>query len=111
MCYYYIFLTIPILKYRYEYLDSNIILPTCDQDGKLLMADGPAKAAPIQILNMAFSNHHNPKVPHSLEQGKLIFLMLSYLSAYFFLFLSSRRNLDFSYNFDGFLRLFYDFHV
>ena len=73
MCYYYIFLTIPILKYRYEYLDSNIILPTCDQDGKLLMADGPAKAAPIQILNMAFSNHHNPKVPHSLEQGKLIF--------------------------------------
>ena len=58
-----------ILKYRYEYLDSDIILPTCDQDGKLLMADGPAKAAPIQILNMAFSNHHNPRVPHSLEQG------------------------------------------
>lgn len=56
---------------RYEYLDSDIILPTCDQDGKLLMADVPVKAAPIQILNMAFSNHHNPRVPHSLEQGKV----------------------------------------
>ena len=89
MCYYYIFLTIPILKYRYEYLDSNIILPTCDQDGKLLMADGPAKAAPIQILNMAFSNHHNPKVPHSLEQGKLIFFLNVVLLVYlFFLFVS-----------------------
>lgn len=35
------------------------------------MADVPVKAAPIQILNMAFSNHHNPRVPHSLEQGKV----------------------------------------
>ena len=40
------------------------------------MADVPVKAAPIQILNMAFSNHHNPRVPHSLEQGKVQILKM-----------------------------------
>ena len=56
---------------KLELLDPDIIMPTCNQDGKLLMADLPAKATPVQILNMAFSQMHNPRTPHSLEQGEL----------------------------------------
>jgi len=79
---------------RHEYLDSDIIRPTCDQDGKLLMADVPVKAAPIQILNMAFSNHHNPRVPHSLEQGEIWISHTTLMDSYDFsmIFMSETQN-------------------
>ena len=47
-------------------------MATCRQDGRLLVPDVPAKAAPIQMLKMAFSDSlRNPRVPHALGIGEI----------------------------------------
>ena len=47
-------------------------MATCRQDGRLLVPDWPAKAAPIQMLKMAFSDSlPNPRVPHALGIGEI----------------------------------------
>ena len=55
-----------------DFLNEDVIMATCRQDGRLLVPDWPAKAAPIQMLKMAFSDSlRNPRVPHALGIGEI----------------------------------------
>ena len=55
-----------------DFLNEDVIMATCRQDGRLLVPDVPAKAAPIQMLKMAFSDSlRNPRVPHALGIGEI----------------------------------------
>lgn len=56
---------------RIDNVDYDVVMRTCRQDGRLLVPDKPALAAPIQMLHMAFSGTHNPMVPHSFEIGEI----------------------------------------
>ena len=62
---------------RVDLLQHEIISATCRQDGRLLLPDLPAKAAPIQLLQMAFANKHNPLEPHAFQVVKNLKLLIS----------------------------------
>ncbi len=48
-----------------ENMDVDVIHRTCREDGRILSVDAPAKAAPIQILKMAFGGEHKVTDPNS----------------------------------------------
>ena len=54
-----------------DFLNETVIMRTCREDGRLLVPDFPALAAPIQMLKMAFSGSHSPRVPHAFEIGEI----------------------------------------
>lgn len=56
---------------RLDLIDQEVVMATSRKDGRLLLPDLVARAAPIQILEMAFSNRHNPRVPHAFEIGEI----------------------------------------
>ena len=55
-----------------DFLNEKLIMRTCRQDGRLLVPDWPARATPIQMLKMAFSDGlRNPRVPHAFGIGEI----------------------------------------
>lgn len=56
---------------RVDLLDADVIMATCASDGRLLLPDMPVKAAPLQMLRMAFSGLHAPLHPHAFNLGEI----------------------------------------
>lgn len=56
---------------RMDAIDTSVLAKTCREDGKILTVDEPAQAAPLQLLEMAFSGNHLPENPTSSEIGEI----------------------------------------
>ncbi|TRY70847.1 hypothetical protein TCAL_01214 [Tigriopus californicus] len=56
---------------RMDAIDESVLAKTCREDGKILTVDEPALAAPVQLLEMAFSGLHLPENPTSSEIGEI----------------------------------------
>lgn len=52
-------------------VDKNVLARTMREDGRILTVDYPARAAPIQILEMAFGGIHQVQDPIALDVGEI----------------------------------------
>ena len=56
---------------KFDAMNKTIIMSTCNENGDLLLPDFPAKASPVQLIKMAFSNTHNPRYQSNIDSGEV----------------------------------------